>query len=283
MNLSFIFPSDSFNPKQIDEFYLSQAQGLKAMGFPIFHINTDELEESFIYQLNEEGKSIRIKKEDIDLATKFIYRGWMLNQQNHEALNKKFFYQLKTDTDNYLFMHHLPNWYHLLNTYTIESVITNEENIAIDFKASGFKEGFIKDYVKSIKTGKGSIVENQEDIDHLIESMKQYKGNIEGGLVIRKKINLQNNSETRYFVLNNQLFSPNIDDNDKLEMAQKIKTTLEVKNLFFYSIDIAYTQEQKPILIEVGDGQVSDYTGWNEEHFINIFNSIKHQNKIKLN
>jgi hypothetical protein len=283
LNISFIFPSDSFNPKLIDEFYLSQANAFKLMGFNVFHVNTDDLEDSSIYQLSEDGKSVKIKKEDIDLSTKFIYRGWMLNSQNYEQLNKKFYYQLNTDTDNYLFMHHLPNWYALLSDYTIKSIITNEDNISCDFETSGFKEGFIKDYVKSIKTGRGSIVQNQEDIAQLIENMKQFKGNIEGGLVIREKVNLENESETRYFVLNNQLFSPHDEKNDKLEMAHNIKEALKDKNLFFYSIDIAYTSEHQPILIEVGDGQVSDYTNWDEKQFIEIFKHLKPQVKMKLN
>lgn len=283
MTYAFIFPSDSFNPKGIDEFYLPQAHHLKNKGFPIFHINTDDIEESFIYQLNEDYQSVKFKKENMNFSLHFIYRGWMLNQATYEKLNQKFYYQLKTDTDKYLFTHHLPNWYHALRDYTMKSIVTSEDNIVMDFSDSGFQAGFIKDYVKSIKTGKGSIIESQHDIENLLQMMKQYKGHIEGGLVIREKINLQENSETRHFVLNDKLFSPDNTPNDKIQLAQNIQNTLKKEELFFYSIDIAYITNNTPILIEVGDGQVSDYTGWDEKSFLNIFNSLELKNRVKFN
>lgn len=283
MNISFIFPSDSFNPKMVDEFYLPQAQKLMAMGFHVFHLNTDEIDNSSIYQLTENNKSVKIIREEIDIAQKFIYRGWMLNQDSYNDLTRKLYFQLMTDKESYLFSHHLPNWYKVLENYTMSSIVTNEENIKEDFLNSSFEAGFIKDYVKSIKTGKGSIVESEADLDNLIQSMKQFKGNIEGGLVIRQKTELMADSETRYFVLNGEIFSPTDNDDDKFKLAKEIQAKLSDKNLFFYSIDIAYTQDNKPILVEIGDGQVSDYTGWEEDKFIQIFKHLKPQVKMKLN
>jgi hypothetical protein len=79
------------------------------------------------------------------------------------------------------------------------------------------------------------------------------------------------------------LFSPDNTPNDKIQLAQNIQNTLKKEELFFYSIDIAYTTDNIPILIEVGDGQVSDYTGWDEKSFLNIFNSLELKNRVKFN
>jgi hypothetical protein len=46
------------------------------------------------------------------------------------------------------------------------------------------------------------------------------------------------------------------------------------KNLAFYSVDIANNSSGKPIVIEIGDGQVSDYVGWDLPDFVKVLASF---------
>ena len=49
---------------------------------------------------------------------------------------------------------------------------------------------------------------------------------------------------------------------------------MEHKNLKFYSIDVALAKNGKAMLIEIGDGQVSDYVGWPIVNFIEVLSYI---------
>ncbi len=143
----------------------------------------------------------------------------------------------------------------------------------------------VKDYVKSLKTGSGNIIQKGDDISQKINEMIHFKGSLEGGLVFRQYIDLAPHSEHRFFVFNQQLHSSlsdlsidplNLPLTGILAMAYQIKEKI---NLPFYSIDIALTKNLKPVLIEIGDGQVSDYVGWDIHNFIQIFQTKTLQNK----
>jgi hypothetical protein len=59
-----------------------------------------------------------------------------------------------------------------------------------------------KDYVKSLKTSIGSLVEDPEQIEAVVSEMEKYRGFIEGGLCVRRAEDFIVGSERRYFVLN---------------------------------------------------------------------------------
>lgn len=72
--------------------------------------------------------------------------------------------------------------------------------------------------------------------------------------------------------------------------AQEVELVKKVmqrqSNKFFFSIDIVEDIYGKSWLVEIGDGQVSDYVGWEVENFAKIFlcleNNYKIKSKIKL-
>jgi hypothetical protein len=103
--------------------------------------------------------------------------------------------------------------------------------------------------------------------------MMHYHGFIEGGIVLREVIDLIPNTEVRFFVVDTMIFSLKKDDK-KYRFAQEVCTKLKHKNLKFYSLDIATTAENKEIVIEIGDGQVSDHVGWNINDFIQVLSHL---------
>ena len=209
----------------------------------------------------------------IPTDSKILYRGWMLNEKQYELLQNRFGLQLITSKHNYLMSHFLPNWYEDIKDITIPSIITNENKACEDFKQFEGK-AFLKDYVKSLKTGKGSIVTSNSDIERVIQEMKHYKGFIEGGLILRKFVDLIPESETRYFVIKNVPYSQKA-ENNKDKLAQEVVKRLENKNLAFYSIDIALLLNGLPIVVEIGDGQVSDYVNWDVNYFTSLLRGLE--------
>ncbi|WP_241165646.1 ATP-grasp domain-containing protein [Serratia marcescens] len=92
-----------------------------------------------------------------------------------------------------------------------------------------------------------------------------YRGELEGGVSLRRFENLFDDSERRYFSLNGQVFSADGEIPDIVhQIASRIKTP-------FYSIDIAKNANGELRLIEIGDGQVSDTKEWSVADLVTAF------------
>lgn len=256
MTYAFIYPCDPFNPKKVDPAFEEEFNLIKA-SHPTYLIDTDNLG----------VKALPLQTEEI-----CVYRGWMLVEDKYRQLEIKAQGQLLTSTQEYLDSHHLPNWYEAVKDFTASSVITNPAQAEQDFKATGWSQAFIKDYVKSLKTGTGSVID-LSGLSEAITNMRKYRGFIEGGIVLREVKQLKPETETRFFVANGTLHIPN----DRVALAQiglaeKIKLSFPDKK--FYSIDIAQDEEGKNWLVEIGDGQVSDFVGWELPKFVKVLEAL---------
>jgi ATP-grasp domain, R2K clade family 3 len=267
MNISFIYPSDPFSPKKIDEAFEKEARLIKDANFSIHIINTDDIENAKIIPV--------LNTED-----SLIYRGWMLPRESYEKLYEKVNKQLLTSPESYLYAHHLPNWYNDLKEFTMQSRYSVGEDTKQLYKDWGNQPAFVKDYVKSLKTGSPPIISSKIELEQLMDKMKQYRGYIEGGIVLREPKELVSATETRFFVLKGQVFSK--DETVSLEMHEMAQQIAQkVNHTSFFSIDLVKDTNDKVWLIEIGDGQVSDSVGWNQENFVYIFNSLKPKNSHK--
>jgi hypothetical protein len=258
--ISFIFPSDPFELKKCEEDYIEEYNELKSRGYKVHLINVDDI-----------GKVMPVIEEE----QQFVYRGWMLKSEGYEALDKALNGQLLINTQQYIASHHLPQWYDSIKQLTIESIITNEENVKTDFLQLGWTQAFIKDYVKSLKTGKGSIVDGVDDIERAIKDMKQYRGYIEGGIVLREVKQLDERSEKRFFIINNEIYS----NEQTIEPAiyDLLEEVVSKHDAIFYSVDVVKDKNDKLYLIEIGDGQVSGLVDWNTNKFIDALVKISPQ------
>ncbi len=219
MKTIFLYPNNPLNANQIDENFKEEYLAVREKGLSVYLIDIDNL---------QNYKSFQIPKD-----VKIIYRGWMLNDAKYTQLEQIFGDQLITSKQDYFNAHYLPNWYHEISSLTISSVVTNEENVYRDF--TKFSKAFIKDYAKSLKTGKGSVVYDEEDISRALKDMMHYRGYIEGGIILREVVNLIPDSEVRFFVMHNTIFSPKKDSN-KYQIAEEVYAKLKHKDLKFYFV-----------------------------------------------
>lgn len=261
MNIQIFYPSNPIQTSKVDEHYEEEYSICKSSGLAVHLIDIENITNSKIYP------------GIYDDRARIIYRGWMLNETSYTQLENRFGHRLVTSKVDYFNAHYLPNWYQEVKSLTIPSFITDEENSLEVFKQFSGK-AFCKDFVKSLKTGKGSIVDSSEDLMRALSDMKQYRGFIEGGIVLRDVVDLIPNSETRFFVINNSIFSP-IKNLHSYQLVEQVVKHLEQKKLKFYSVDVATTKEGKNILIEIGDGQVSDYVGWAVQDFVAILSNFE--------
>lgn len=266
----------------------------------IFAYPSDLFEHNKVYEsyedeynlINQHFKTLFVKDNIDDMKTQYvqepvIYRGWMLTAIDYSKLASKILYEdgssaLYTDVDMYLSSHHLPCWYNHIKNLTPKSFITTVENVEKTFNESKLNKVFIKDYVKSLKTKPGNIASNIKEVQEIIQAMLLYRGHIEGGIVLREVHNFCSDTEKRFFVLENNIFSS--DENIKEEELNLIKQVISnIPYRKFFSVDLIRDTNNKLYVVEIGDGQVSDYVGWDLTKFINIFtDTFKYKNKITL-
>lgn len=264
----FLFPSDPFDPRAIDTEFADQANALQDDGFScaVWQPETNRIRFSQLRPINGE-KAV-------------VYRGWMLKEPEYnqlvqavEAHDAK----LITDTDTYLLAHHIPAWYPMISDLTAETVIFPNGTYNLDelpalLKQLGWEKYFVKDYVKSLKTAGGSVLSNLSDLPELIDNMLRYRGEIEGGLCIRKFEEFVPGTEKRFFCLNGIVYHAASDnfgivvDTMYHPLAAKVRLPSR-----FYSIDIALRTDGQARVVEVGDGQVSDLVGWKPEEFAGMW------------
>lgn len=65
----------------------------------------------------------------------------------------------------------------------------------------------MKDYVKSLNTGAGSLVETSEEVACVVSQIKKYRGEVEGSVCVRRRENYESGSERRDFVAKGHAFS----------------------------------------------------------------------------
>jgi len=216
----------------------------------------------------EEFEQGKFKKYGIIEKDDVLYRGWMMNIWDYRRLFAEVELcgaKMLVSPEQYELCHYLPNWYELIKDLTAETVIYPDANgpVVVVTLLKKWGKIFIKDYVKS--AGKESICSTMEEFYPALNAVQKIKGELEGGLCIRKFEEYVDGSERRYFVFKGRAFSPNED------IPQIVVECSKRINSPFFSVDVAERTDGVLRVIEIGDGQVSDLKTWPAERFSKIF------------
>lgn len=199
-----------------------------------------------------------------------LYRGWMLHENQYEALTQK----IKsagatpvTSTGQYIAAHHLPNWL-VHPEYAALTPKTEVVPVDADFEAVtarlGWKRYFVKDYVKSLTTSRRSMASDAKEIREVIGLLKHFRGEIEGQICLREVEDFKPETEKRIFVVKGKYY-PEDSGLEKLDLPIISD---------FYSVDVVWNKEGQMRIVELGDGQVSDYKNWPVSDFVSLFNHL---------
>ena len=253
-----LYPCDVFDSTQPDDVYQAEYAAAKAAGIACSLFSMEDFECG-----DFRPRPTFTKGEQV------VYRGWMLSPDHYAdlyaAISNKGAVPL-TSIAQYRYCHYLPEWYSACEGFTPKTIFTTKE---ADFKALltdvDWQAYFIKDYVKSLTTSRGSVVGSIDDIAEVIELIEKYKGSIEGGICIREYEHLFPQTEERYFVFKGKAFAR---DGVVPELVQQIVARIDSP---FFSVDLVQAADGDLRLIELGDGQVSDIKKWPAERFIQMF------------
>ncbi|MFC6298105.1 hypothetical protein GNF76_26135 [Pseudomonas sp. CCM 7893] len=249
-----LYPSDPFDKSRPDEQYADEYHAVVSVGLQVALFSFEDFEAGFF-------------KASCPFAPgdSVLYRGWMLTPDAYAFLvariREKGAIEV-TSIRQYQHSHYLPEWYPLLVDFTSETVVlASDANFNRALDGLNWPGYFIKDYVKSLNTGSGSLVETTEDIAPLVEIMRQYRGQIEGGICVRRKEDYLDETECRFFVFRGRAYGVTLEVPDLVTMcAQLIDSP-------FFSIDVAFRSDGVLRVVELGDGQVSDRKEWSAERF----------------
>lgn len=244
-----LFPYNPLNEKEADGPFNDEYILLKEMGVECSLFDYDTL------PYDEFRPKPRLNEGDV-----VLYRGWMLNPNTYEKLSDLVIRsgaEMLTNTNDFLKSHHLPGWYDAVIEFTPETIfVENEEEVVSEAEKSGWDKFFVKDFVKSNYSERGSIANSPLEVQEIIGLIREHRGEIEGGISLRKVEELVGDSEVRYFVFNGKPYSPNgIIPPLVIEIATRHKAP-------FYSVDVVQRADGELRLIEIGDGQVSDRKNW---------------------
>ena len=258
--LRILFPSNPLNSQQADGNFQEEYEYLQTQGIACSLFDYDALTFNKFYP-----------RPMIQTHEKNLYRGWMMDinlyQKFVTVVQAKGVHLITSDL-NYSYSHHLPNWYTACKDFTAESYwFKDTARLIPTMQKLGWNSYFVKDFVKSNNTERGSIAYSATDVLEIIELLKQFRAELEGGIVIRKVEAYLPNTEQRYFVWQGKVYSAN-------HFIPTLAWQIAAKHLApFYAMDIIQKNHGTWHLVEIGDGQVSDRKHWSVEVFCNIFTS----------
>ncbi|WP_148103408.1 ATP-grasp domain-containing protein [Hymenobacter rigui] len=177
-----------------------------------------------------------------------VYRGWMLSAEEYELLAAQFI--LQVSAASYLASHQASGWYDAIRSFTFSSVFGPAATVP-DF--TGGQRYFVKGLVKSF--GDDSVVASPEQWVRLCRVHELLPTEL---LFIRQFTQLQAGSERRFFVVSGVAYGA-----AAALLPNELQPVLDLlRPRLFYSLDVAYTAAGQPVVVEVGDGQVSDLKEW---------------------
>src|SRR5262245_45202038 len=153
--MQFIYPQSLLDPRAADEIFREEAEAMAEAGHHVCLIDTEALA----------SDSGRIRPA-LNAGMKVVYRGWMLTYCDYVLLAaavERGGGICFTSPDQYIATHYLPNWYSLARDFTPETVFYDADaDLVVRLRQLGWGRFFVKDYVKSLKTSVGAIIEHAE-------------------------------------------------------------------------------------------------------------------------
>jgi hypothetical protein len=252
----FLFPNGS-TPDTTDEMFADQYAALVADGFTA--------------SICSDSVLAGIKPlQGIPTAGTVVYRGWMATVDEYANLVKAIEQAggvPLTNLSEYLAAHYLPNWYPLLAEFTPETrVLPPDADLITELAALDWGSYFIKDFVKSLKTGRGSIVHDPIAAPEVVAELREYRGRIEGGICVRRVEEFVPESEQRYFVLRGIGHTASGGP-----VPDLVRVCAERISSPFFSVDVICRRDGEFRIVEIGDGQVSDLVGWSVQRFASLW------------
>ncbi len=250
-----LYPSSPLNARQADDFYELERSAARAAGL-----------ETALW--TEDAKRI---SPALSAGEIVVYRGWMLRAPEYaqlQTLVESAGARLLAPQAMYTRTHHLPEWYGLLEEFTPRTRFFKDAEAALS--ALEFENGpfFVKDWVKSLSSARGSIAANAAEIAEIAAELVNYRGSLEGGLCVREVETFDDATEDRFFVVEGEAFARSG------VVPEIVRVAAARISSAFFTVDAVRRSDGVWRIVELGDGQVSDLKLWTLEEFMPVLTRL---------
>ncbi len=256
-----LYPQNSLDASQADEPYEAEFHAAQELGLQCSLFDFDALPQGHFRP-----------KPRIEAGDRVLYRGWMLNPAAYEGLAQEIEARggaMITSPAQFARCHQLPNWYGSCEDMTAQThFFAHDANLATNVAALGWSSYFVKDYVKSNTGELGSIAHSPENVVAIVEQIAFYRGEIEGGVAIRRVENYRPDTEQRFFVVKGKAMGP---DASTPDLVERVAAAVDAP---FFSVDVVENTSGELRLVELGDGQVSEKKNWALGRFLDVIAAL---------
>jgi len=251
--MHFIYPCLPYYPRAIDPMWEPEYAWAKAQGLATGLVDVD---------------NDKVWFPTLERPAQTIYRGWMLTGAEYGRLAK--LVPLAVSTAEYLSSHYATGWYEAVAQHTFPSQFLTEST-PLDFAAG--RRYFVKGLAKSF--GADSVLAAQSQLGDFWQRQELTTGT---PLFVRDFADLKPDSARRFFVVRGQAIgAAGASVPNALQAAVN-----SLRPRLFYSFDVAETLAGQPVLVEVGDGQVSDLKEWTVAEFgSRVLKALEEANVIR--
>lgn len=254
--LQILFPSDALNPARVDEHFASQATASQSYAL----VDMDALRSG--------DKAFRRLEPGIA-----IYRGWMLTVADYALLEeslKKYDVRLVTSTKDYLKAHHFTGWYDTFQHLTPQSAYIDptgdiESEVARVISALGTGPYIVKDYVKSQKHAwdTACYAAGPARLPGIVREFIRLQDDWLVGQVVVRQFEEFTGAEARVWWVDGEVVvitaHPDTPDLTPEPILEGVREAVQALGCLFVTTDLAQRLDGSWRVIEVGDGQVSDF------------------------
>jgi hypothetical protein len=111
-------------------------------------------------------------------------------------------------------------------------------------------------------------VQTPQEIHRVIEQIRKYRGEVEGGVCVRRAEEYVPGSEYRYFVAGGRAYA------HEGEVPSVVAQCEALIPSPFFCVDVAQRIDGVLRIIEIGDGQASDRKEWPAEKLVRLYERI---------
>lgn len=290
MSCCVLFPSQLFEPRQVEEHFAAQAKSARAAG-----LDTQLLDQELV-EAGDHAKAARSLRRALNRAsseaseeTLAVYRGWMLTAAQYASLYAALLAEdvkLLNSPAAYAHAHLLPESFDVIREHTPHSVwvpMTPEAPRIEEVLAAAGEFGdsplIIKDYVKSRKHEWNEAcfvpkASDQNQLRKVVTTFVERQGeSLVGGVVLREFVPLQSvgthqksgmplTREHRVFVLDGKAIASapywaGADYAGHVAPLEAFEEVMKSVRSRFFSMDLALGSDGTWRIIELGDGQVA--------------------------
>ncbi|GAA1550364.1 ATP-grasp domain-containing protein [Kribbella sancticallisti] len=257
-----LVPGDPLNPRRVDPHFAAQADAARELGITVAKIDHDALDRP------DEAVA------KVPAGDDAVYRGWMMSAEQYDGFAKALDARrvtLRTSAEDYRTAHELPGWYQALSPATPESAWTEGPDLAAVvelFDHLGGGPAVLRDYVKSMKHywDEAAYIPDRDAVLRIAERFLELREDaFTGGFVLRKFEEFTG-AEARTWWIGGRCarITPHPDTPDELPTGlDLVEVEPLVANLAlpFVTVDLVRRTDGAWRIVELGDGQVSDWPG----------------------